>query len=63
MSSTPRLDAPSISITSKDMLFRISRQLSHSPQGLGVGPVSQLRAFARIRAMVVFPVPRGPEKR
>ncbi len=32
----------------------------HSPQGVGVGPCSQFRHRARIRALVVFPHPRGP---
>ena len=39
------------------------RQKSHSLQGVGVGPCSQLRALARIRAAVVLPTPRMPEKR
>ena len=30
---------------------------------LGVGPCSQFRERARIRALVVLPQPRGPEKR
>ena len=30
---------------------------------LGVGPFSQLSAFARMRASDVLPVPRGPAKR
>src|SRR5581483_12176114 len=34
-----------------------------TPHGSGVGPFSQLRARARIRAEVVFPHPRGPVKR
>jgi hypothetical protein len=33
------------------------------PHGVGVGPCSQLRQRARIRALVVFPQPRGPLKR
>ena len=41
----------------------IRRQLSHVPQGSAVGPCSQFSAFARILAVLVFPVPRGPEKR
>ena len=36
---------------------------SHVPHGDGVGPSTQLTAFARMRAMEVFPVPRGPVKR
>ena len=38
-------------------------QLSQVPHGSGVGPCSQLRQRARIRALVVLPHPRGPEKR
>jgi hypothetical protein len=34
-----------------------------TPQGVAVGPSWQFRALARIRAMVVLPTPRGPEKR
>jgi hypothetical protein len=41
----------------------ISRQLEHTPQGVAVGPFSQFRERARIRAALVFPQPRGPEKR
>jgi len=40
----------------------ISLQLAHSPQGVAVGPWMQLRQRARMRAMVVLPVPRWPEK-
>ena len=53
-------DAPSISITSIEELFAISRQLEHFPQGVTVGPSLQLRALARIRAVEVLPHPRGP---
>ena len=62
-SSTLLLDAPSISITSNDIPAPISRQLTQARQGVGVGPFSQLRAFARMRAMVVLPTPRMPENR
>ena len=31
--------------------------------GVGVGPCAQFSAFARIRAIEVLPVPRGPAKR
>ena len=31
--------------------------------GVGVGPCAQLSAFARMRAIDVLPVPRGPAKR
>ena len=37
--------------------------LLHTPQGSAVGPCSQLTIFARIRAVEVFPVPRGPQNR
>lgn len=40
-----------------------SRQLVQWPQGVGVGPFSQLRQRARMRAQVVFPQPRGPLNR
>ena len=61
----PRFEAPSISITSKELPSRISTQFSQVPQGASVGPgaLRQLSAFARMRAMVVFPTPRGPANR
>lgn len=40
-----------------------SRQDWHSPHGVGVGPCSQFRQRARIRALVVLPQPRGPLNR
>ena len=40
----------------------ISRQLAHTPQGVAVGPWMQFRQRARMRATVVLPVPRWPEK-
>ena len=57
------LEAPSISKTSTALPPVISRQEVQSLQGTGEGPFSQFMALARIRAMVVLPVPRGPEKR
>ena len=33
------------------------------PSGVVVGPCAQLRHFARMRAIEVLPVPRGPAKR
>jgi hypothetical protein len=36
---------------------------SHPPQGSVVGPVAQFTIFARILAVDVFPVPRGPQNR
>jgi len=38
--------APSISITSRLLPAAISRQLSHSPHGVTVGPFTQLSDFA-----------------
>jgi hypothetical protein len=38
-------------------------QLSQMPHGAMVGPFTQLSAFARMRAVEVFPIPRGPTKR
>ena len=58
----PRFEAASISMTSSEVPAAISLHESHTPQGSGVGPFTQFRAFARIRAAVVFPTPRAPEK-
>ena len=41
----------------------IRSQFTHSPQGCAVGPLSQLSALAKMRAVLVLPVPRGPAKR
>jgi hypothetical protein len=41
----------------------IPRQVAHSLQGSAMGAFSQLTAFAKILAAVVFPVPRGPENK
>ena len=56
------LVAASISITSMSRPWAISTQAWHSPQGSAVGPCSQLSPRARMRAVVVLPTPRGPEK-
>src|SRR5271166_1425256 len=58
----PRFEAASISITSSEVPAAISLQESHTPHGSGVGPFTQFSAFARMRAAVVFPTPRAPEK-
>jgi hypothetical protein len=50
----------SSSITSTDEPSVIEVQCSQSLQGVAVGPCSQLSALARIRAVEVLPVPRGP---
>ena len=59
----PRLEAASISKTSIEEPSAILRHCSHCPHGSGVGPCSQLSAFAKIFAVLVLPVPRGPAKR
>ena len=59
----PRFEAPSISMTSSERPAAMSVQQSHTPQGVVVGPFAQLRDFARMRALVVFPTPRGPVNR
>ena len=63
ISSIPRFDAPSISRTSIDAPSDISLHDAHLLHGFGPGPLWQFNAFARIRAVVVLPVPRGPVKR
>jgi len=40
-----------------------ARQGSQTPQGVAVGPSAQLSARARMRAVLVLPVPRTPAKR
>ena len=64
----PRLVAASISMTSTELPERISVQDSQTLQGSAVGRTSepmalrQLSAMARMRAMVVLPMPRWPLK-
>src|SRR5204862_3571134 len=60
MLSTPVLEAASISKTSIDFPNVISSQEGHRLQGVIVGPSTQFRPLARIRAVVVFPTQRGP---
>src|SRR5437763_2041557 len=65
MSSTPVRDAASISITSTWRSSAIARHCAHRPQGSAVAPPepsgpTQLRARARMRAVVVLPTPRTP---
>jgi hypothetical protein len=61
----PRCEAASISTTSSELPFAIATQTEQVLSGDGEGPgvPVQLSAFARIRAIDVFPVPRGPAKR
>ena len=54
-------DAASISITSTAPPSAISLQLAQTPHGVVVGPWTQLRQRATMRATVVLPVPRCPE--
>ena len=63
MSSTERLEAASISITSREVPAAIVRHDSHSPQGCSVGPFTQFSDLARIFASEVLPVPREPTNR
>ena len=63
ISSIPRLEAASISIKSKNFPASNAKHISHSPQGSPFFNLVQLSAFAKIRAVVVLPVPRGPIKR
>ena len=65
MLSTPVLEAASISITSRALPAAMEVQSSQTPQGSGVGPSApmQLSERARMRALEVLPVPRGPLNR
>jgi len=63
ISSTLVLVAASTSIRSTKRPESISMQAEHFPHGREVMPVSQFRHFARMRASVVLPTPRVPEKR
>ena len=40
----------------------ISTHASQTPHGSAVGPFTQFKARARMRAVVVLPTPRGPAK-
>src|SRR5512141_2968798 len=64
-SSTPRFEAASISTTSRlELPLQIRWQEPQTPQGSPLGCLfSQLSAIARTRASVVFPTPRGPQRR
>src|SRR5437879_5278005 len=58
MSSMPRCDAASISITSSEVPFAIVTHALQVLSGVAVGPWTQFKPFARMRASDVFPVPR-----
>ena len=64
MSSTLLCEAASNSMTSMDDEVVTALHESQLSQGSSVSErLGQLRAFARSRAVVVLPVPRGPAKR
>ena len=65
MLSTPVFEAASISITSRALPAAMLVQRAQMPQGSGVGPspLMQLSERARMRALEVLPVPRGPLNR
>jgi len=63
ISSIPRFDAASTSMTSSAVPASIARQFSHVLSGSGVGPCTQSIHRAKILAADVFPLPRGPENR
>src|SRR5450631_1511109 len=62
-SSTPLLEAPSISKTSVEVPLVISMQSGQTLQGSWTTPSSQLRVLARMRAVLVLPTPRAPVNR
>ena len=61
--STWVFEAASNSRTLSELPEAISRHMSHTPHGLVVGAFTQLSALAKMRAVEVLPVPRGPTKR
>ena len=63
IASTLLLDAASSSWTSNEAPLVISTQDSQVPHGSPSARFVQFSAFARILAVDVLPVPRGPEKR
>ena len=63
MLSTELLLAPSISTTSTERLSLTAMHCSHALHGVAVGPFSQTRPLAKIRAVVVLPRPRAPANR
>ena len=60
ISSIPLFEAPSISKTSKFLYSVISSHIVHLLHGFPFFESLQLSPLARIRAVVVFPTPRGP---
>ena len=62
-SSMPRCEAASISITSSELPLAIASAIGVVGSKSAFGPPSALSALARMRAIEVFPVPRGPANR
>jgi hypothetical protein len=64
MSATPLLEAASSSTSQSTMRpWSTASQFGQVPQGSPALGASQLRTLARMRAVDVFPVPRGPLNR
>ena len=63
ISSILRLLAASISTISICLFSFAVTQFSHTSHGVDVGPLSQTKDFAKIRAVEVLPLPRSPENR
>ena len=64
MLSMPVFDAASSSSRSTKRPASMSMQAAHTPHGVGGDAVvTQLRLFARMRAIVVLPTPRVPVSR
>ena len=63
MASTPLLEAASSSWTSNDVPFSMATHDSHTPHGSASTGLAQLSTLARMRAVEVLPVPRGPLNR
>ena len=63
ISLTPLLEAASISVMSRLEGSANALQAAHLPQGEPPCGCSQLMARAKIFAVLVLPVPRGPQKR
>ena len=63
ISSTPLFEAASISIISFEFLLLICIQLAQLSQGIKSFKCSQLIVLASILAILVFPVPLGPQNK
>jgi hypothetical protein len=63
MASTPLLDAATSSCTTRDVPPCTATHEEHAPHGSPPSRLVQLRALARMRAVEVLPVPRGPLNR